>query len=334
MRITPDILHKIARDTVAKRTRTDRALLSIYLHGSLLEDDPLFGGTADIDLVFVHDDGVLVEREIQRLTDDVHLDIAHHPRSDYRRARTLRNHPWIGPTIFSCQILFDPQHFMDFTQASVRSQFNRPDYVLARVRSQLEHSRQMWVSLDELEGEAGLQEVSLYLRAVDHVANGVASLSGPPLAERRLLLRFPSRAQTLNHPGLYPGLLGLLGAPNVDAGVLQELLPLWKAAFQALPPDEAPARLHPARCSYYNRAFEKFLEGDRPHDLLWPLLRTWTQAVLLLPAGSEHVSHWEASLQRLGLYGEGFKGRVAALDAYLDTVEEIVEDWARERGVD
>jgi hypothetical protein len=334
MRITPGTLHKIARDTVAKRVRTDRDLLSAYLHGSLLADDPLLGGTADIDMVFIHDDGVIVEREIQRLTDDVHLDIAHHQRSDYRRARNLRVHPWIGPTIFSCRILYDPHHFMDFTQASVRGQFNRPDYVLERSRNQAEHARQMWVSLDGLTGEPGVGDVALYLRALEHVANALASLSGPPLTERRFLLQFPARAEALGHPGLYPGLLGLLGAPNVYASTLPEWLPGWKAAYQAIPADTVPARLHPARCPYYYRAFEKILEGERPQDVLWPLLRTWTGAVQLLPESSGAIARWQEVLSQLGLYGDGFQERIAALDAYLDTVEEVMEVWARERGAD
>jgi hypothetical protein len=334
MRITSATLHKIARDTVARRTRTDRGLLSIYLHGSLLEDDPLLGGTADIDLVFVHDEGVIVEREIQRLTDEVHLDIAHHERSDYRRARNLRVHPWLGPIISSCRILYDPHHFMDFTQASVRGQFNRPDYVLARSRNLMEHARQMWVSLDALSAEPGVGDVDLYLRAVEHVANAVASLSGPPLTERRFLMRFPSRAEAVGHPGLYPGLLGLLGAPNVYASTLTEWLAVWKATFQAIPEENVPARLHPSRCFYYLRSFEKILQEEKPHDVLWPLLRTWTQAVRLLPEGSGAAGRWQEAFLHLGLYGDEFQERVSALDAYLDNVEEVVEDWARERGAE
>lgn len=334
MRITPEILHKIARETVARRARTDRNLLSVYLHGSLLENDPLLGGTADIDLVFVHDDGVIVPREIQRLTDEVHLDIAHHERSDYRRARTLRTHPWLGPTIFSCRILYDPHHFMDFTQASVRGQFNRPDYVLGRARNQADHARQMWVSLDGLQAEPAIRDVDLYLRAVEHVANAVSSLSGPPLTERRFLMRFPERAEAVGHPGLYAGLLGLLGGPNVDAETLGQWITWWKEAYQAIPAEKAPARLHPARCNYYSRAIDKILVGERPQDVLWPLLKIWTQAVQLLPEDSEAADLWKGSFRHLGLYEDGFRERVAALDVYLDTVEELMEDWARERGAE
>jgi hypothetical protein len=67
MRITPAMLNKIARDTVAQRTRQDHSILAIYLAGSLFSGEPLLGGTADIDLFFIHNDIVSPEREIQRL---------------------------------------------------------------------------------------------------------------------------------------------------------------------------------------------------------------------------------------------------------------------------
>src|SRR3990170_1007444 len=272
MRITPAVLHKIARDTVAQRSRSDRNLLSAYLHGSMLEEDPLLGGATDIDLVFIHNNGAVVPREIKPLSEAIHLDIAHHESSAYRRRRDLRLHPWMGPTIYHCQILYDPQHFMDFTQASVRGQFNRPENVLKRARGQAEHARQMWFELHEFTADPGTQEVELYLRAVEHIANAVASLNGPPLTERRFLLRFPARAEAVAKPGLYAGLLGLLGAPNVDDETLRSWLPAWQAAYQALPEAQAPPTLQACRQGYYRQAFEKLLSSEQPHNVLWPLL--------------------------------------------------------------
>lgn len=334
MRITRQVLHKVAQDTVAQRARTDRDVLSAYLHGSLLENDPLLGGATDIDLVFVHNDGVIVAREIKRLTDEVHLDISHHDRSEYRRTRELRVHPWMGPTIFRCKILYDPQHFMDFTQASVRGQYNRPENVLARSQGQAEHARQMWFELEALEGDPILDNVRTYLRAVEHAANAVASLNGPPLTERRLLLRFPARAEAIRRPGLYPATLGLLGAPNVDADMLKAWLEVWEQAYRAVPTETAPVRLHADRYTYYRRAFETTLSGDGPHNLLWPLVRTWVDAVAQLPPQAPERDAWASCFEKLGLYGVGFRERVAALDAYLDMVEEILEAWARANGAE
>ena len=334
MRITPETLLKIARDTVTRRTRNDRDLLAIYLDGSLLDDDPLLGGTTDIDLVFVHNEAVTVDREIQPLTDEVHLDIAHHARGIYHHARELRLHPWLGPTVFRCKILFDPQHFMDYTQASVRSQFNRPDNVLARARSQADHAREMWLNLHNLNISAGFEEISLYLKAVEHAANAVTSLSGSLLTERRFLMMFPARAAIINHAGLYAGLLGLLGAPNVNAETLRSWLPAWESTYKAIATAQFPPHLHPARFNYYRLAFEPILQGEHPHNILWTLLKTWTRAIALLPP--DHVGRHtlQEALQQLGLFGTGFSQRVAALDAYLDMVEEMLEDWGRTNGAE
>jgi hypothetical protein len=294
----------------------------------------LLGGTADIDLVFVHYDGVITPREIKRLTDEVHLDIAHHDRSEYRRTRALRVHPWMGPTIYRCKILYDPQHFMDFVQASVRGQFNRPENVMQRAQSQAEHARQIWFELDALEGEPDIENVQMYLRAVEHAANAAACLNGPPLTERRFLLRFPGRAQDLRRPGLYPGLLGLLGAPRVEAGALNAWFPAWEDAYRAIPEDQRKQRLHLDRFHYYRGAFDKIVGGENPHDVLWPLLRTWIDAVVTLPDESETRRQWEDEVRTLGLYGMDFRERVAALDAFLDMVDEVLEDWARASGAE
>ncbi len=334
MRINLETLLQIAKETTERRVRTERDVLAVYLHGSLLEGDPLLGGTTDIDLVFIHYDEVATSREIERLTDEVHLDIAHHLRKDYHQARSLRLHPWLGPTLVGCKVLYDPQHFLDFTQASVRSQFHRADYVLGRAYNQVRHARQMWIALHETPHEVRWEEVELYLRAVAHAANAIASLSGPPLTERRFLLQYPKRAEAIAKPRLYVGLLGLLGAPQSDSQALRSWLSAWEDAYRSLPVSMAPVRLHPHRLLYYKRAMEKILDGERPQDILWTMLNTWTQAVGLISAEAQARQTWQEVMQALGLWGEAFHQRVAALDAYLDSVEEILESWASERGAE
>ena len=54
MRITRETLLKIAKDTVTQQVRSRHDLVSVFLIGSLLTDDPLLGGTTDIDLIFIH----------------------------------------------------------------------------------------------------------------------------------------------------------------------------------------------------------------------------------------------------------------------------------------
>ncbi len=333
MRITRNVLMKIVHDTIEQRTRADRSLLAIYLCGSLLGEDYLLGGTADIDLVVIHLDNPAQEREIVHLTDEVHLDIAHHLQKDYRQSRRLRLHPWLGPTLFSCQSLYDPQHFLDFIQAGVRGQYDRSDYVVERARKLVEPARRLWLRTMQSDQPPTAEVVLGYLKALRNAANAIASLSGPPLTERRFLLGFPARAEAINRPGLYPGILGLLGATNLEANVLETWLPAWKTAFQALGESKAPARLHPDRRAYYQQSIEALIQAGNWQVALWPLLHTWTLAVHTLGDRSEPAQPWQEAFTRLDLLGDGFAQRLEALDAYLDTVEEAIDSWARENGV-
>jgi hypothetical protein len=333
MRITSKILQKLANDFISQQVRSDRGILAVYLYGSILKEPAVLGGTTDVDLFYIHSGEMKTGREIIRITDDVHMDIAHHPREQYRQTHDLRLHPWLGPTIYHCEILYDPQHFMDFIQASVRGQFHTPENILRRARVQVEHARQIWFEFQFTTGASQPDELLKYLHAIELSANSVAVLSGPPLTERRFLLHFVERARALNRPGLYPAVLGLLGGTSITPEALQSWLPAWQAAFNALPPERTPARLSPYRKPYYVRAFEAILEDNQPLAALWPLWFTWTRMIPLLPGESSHHEAWEAAGNALGLLGESFADRIAALDQYLDQVEETLEAWALDNGI-
>jgi hypothetical protein len=331
MRITPQILTKIASDAVTQRRYTDRDILCAYLHGSALSESPLLGGTTDVDLFLVHNEDIEEWREIVRITDDVHLDIAHHPHHLYRQARELRLHPYLGPVLYSCKILYDPQHFLDFTQASVRSQFDRAENVYKRSRQQLDHARQIWLALQDSLKEPGEAEISEYLTAVRHGANTIASMVGIPLTERRFLLDFPERAKAVGRPGLYAGLVGLLGGTGIEGEKMRAWLPTWQAAYHALPA-KAPARLHPHREPYYHRAFEAMIGSEHAEAVLMPLLTTWTLIIHHLSHKAPHKEGWHEACAELNLSGAAFREKVAGLDAYLDAVEDVLESWAKEAG--
>ena len=334
MRITRDLLMKLAQDTVAQKVRSDRSVVGVYLHGSLLTDEPLLGGTTDIDLFFVHDDEPGVAREIVRITDDIHLDIAHAARKFYRQARDLRLHPWFGPTLYGCKILYDPQHYLDFVQASVRGQFERPDRVMERVRPLLDQARQIWLSFPlGSSGSDSPQSVILFLKALESVAQAIALLSGPTLTERRFLLQFSGRVNAIQKPGLYAGMLGLLhGMAVLDVETLGVWVSQWRSAFVQVANGNPPERFVGPRIGYYGRAFEALIDREAFQDVLWPLLNTWSRLAALLSPESESVSAWRQAFMVLGLIGDAFADRLAALDAYLDTIEELLEAWARENG--
>jgi hypothetical protein len=333
MRITPELLLKIARNTVSQRTRTDRDIMAVYLHGSLLSEQPLLGGATDIDLFFIHNEPPDKRREIVRMTDDVHLDIAHHPRAQYRGTRELRLDPWLGSAINGAKILYDPGHFMDFTQASVRGHFNDPENILLRVQRQAGRARTIWLSFQVEPAESSLESAQLYMEAVEQAANAIACLSGPPLPVRRLTIEFPTRAEAAGHQGLYQGLLGLLGAGTIQVDKLNGWVDAWCSTLKALPKPSVGARLHPHRLHYLKSGISHALQGESPFACLWILMSTWTDAASLLEPDDPHLNTWGEFMQSAGLLGETFPERLQALDAYLDQVEEIIEGWAYTHGV-
>lgn len=335
MRINREILLKSIRTFVERQVRQDRTLLSVYLCGSCLTDDPLLGGSGDADLVFVHTDEVQVVREIQPLLDQVHLDIQHHYHRNYRQPRRLRLDPWLGPAIQSALVLHDPQHFMDFTQASVRGQFERPDYVLQRARTFLDRARQELVGLPALPLDT-LPQVSAavvhYLDGLYAAINAVTSLSGSPLGWRRVLRDFHARAALVDRPGLHAGVLGLLGAAHLDMSQLTGWVKPWEQAFSQVPAADRPVELHPLRLSYYRSAIESALSGTDPASLIWPLVRTWALAASHLDASSHAMTEWQTAIDQLGLVGQHFHEKLEGLDAFLDTVEETQDAWAARNG--
>jgi predicted nucleotidyltransferase len=336
MRITSEVLQRLADDFIQRRLRIDRDILAVYLHGSVLSGEPALGGTADIDLFFIHVNPVLAKREIERITDDIHLDIAHYERNEYNRTRQIRVHPWMGPVVNSCRILYDPQHFLNFVQAGVRSQFDRPENVLRRAQSHLERARQIWLEYQQQLPEAGPERFSRYLDAVNSAAQAVTLLNGLPLTERRLLAQFTQSAQAVNEPGMQAGLTGLLGGANLSVERLQAWLPEWQETYLLLPAEKAPVRLRPQRLNYYRRAYEQFISEGQEKLVLWPLLRTWTDLVLELretPSKDKALSSWQEVTTQLELTGEAFEVRLAALDVFLDRVEETLEVWGQARGV-
>jgi len=332
MHITPEVLHGFAKRYVEKRVEAERSIIAAYLRGSLLSGSPLLGGTGDIDIVFIHTSPPEIEREIKRLTPEIHYDIEHHDQLLYREPRQLRVHPWLGPTLYNAKKLYDPQHFLAYIQAGVRGQFSEPDHVLQRAKTELESARRFWLDHQLNPPQAGPEEIKGYLKAVEQAVNVINLLSGTPLATRRLGLEFPERAILVKHPKLYQGFLGLLGGATISIEVLREWLTFWTESLDSLPPDVCPINLHPHRKAYYHQSLASLLGSEQPKSMLWPLLKTWTQAVSALPNDHITTSNWKQACNELGLCGENFANRLEAFDVYLDRIEEIFNNWNIEQG--
>ena len=335
MRVTRESLIRIAKETAQERAYNNRNIIAAYLTGSLLTEEPFLGGTTDIDLVLVTSGSPPASREIVRLTPEFHLDISFHAKKAYSPTRELRVNPWLGYEIYDPMLLYDNQHFFEFTQAAVRAgfEFHELPLVLQRCRKLLEHGRQIWFDLTDVGENAGPKEVASYFKSLYHAVNAIAELHSPPLPERRLLLLFPALAEQAGRPGMSAGLLGLLGGSDVDASTLEGWLPGWEVSFKsAFETGRADARIHSARLNYYLQCFKAMLGGEDAKVLLWPMLLTWTLAAAVLPEGKTDL--WQSAFKQLGLLEGQFPERVSGLDHFLDEIEILLDEIAEANGLE
>jgi hypothetical protein len=336
MRVTRESLIRIAKETAQERAFNNQDIIAAYLTGALVSDiDPMLGGTADIDVIFVHASEPKDRREFVPLTPDFHLDISHRAKTEFKRPRELRLDPWLGWEMYDPMLLYEREKFFEFIQAGLRAgfEFNAPAPALHRSRLLLSHGRAIWRDLLVVEDTLAPKDLAQYLKSLYHAVNAVAELSGPPLQERRLMLEFAPRAETAQRPGLNDGLLDLLGALNLDPSLIQAWLPAWKGAFEAAMEDKlVDPRIHPARLNYYEKAIRAMLEGEKPQSALWPLLQTWTLAVEVLP--DEALRAWKTACEQLGFTEAGIEARVNGLDQYLDEVEVLLDELATQYGLE
>lgn len=335
MRITRDTLLKAARTIVQQKTLRDKHILCVYLTGSVIDDLPLLGGTADIDLIFVHDQPPPQPREIIRLTPDVHLDLAHHDQSLYNQPRELRINPWIGSYLLKDPIvLYGTQHWFEFIQASVHSSFYQPETVLHRALPLAEKARQTWLDFQLDPQDPDPDRIWQYLQSLESAANSLAVLKGVPLTERRFMLQFPERVNELGYPEMTSGLIDLIAPKMPDSSMINIWIDEWKSTLTKLGQKEnCPLGLHPIRHGYYTRAAEALVD-DEPAAALWIILHTWTRAIISDLVDTESLDQWKNCITELEIYGEHFQNCLNRFDQFLDQVEEIIEKWADYHGID
>jgi hypothetical protein len=335
MLISSELLTKLAREEVARRTRSNHDIVAIYITGSALSEEPLIGGSTDIDLVFVHKENPPVEREVKRISYEVSFDIQHHHQSFYTFHRRLRLNPWLGPALSSHQsILYDTDHWLEFIQAGVSSSYDRPETIHARAFPFAEKARQQWFELGDPQEIPYTAWIDLYFKAVFNAANAIAVLNGPALTTRRLLLDFAVRAEAVDSLPLAGVLARLAGTQQASAALYADWRSCWEnALLSASKAPNPPVSLHPARKAYYMAACDSLVESGSLHAALWPLLESWRLAAATLADQPAQQEAWISFLAELDFTPEGKAKEIEALDAFIDAGEALLSDWKNEYGL-
>lgn len=334
MRVTRESLLRIAKETVQERAYNDSNIIAAYLTGSLLTNDPMLGGTADIDLVFVHKDEQKIKREFKKLTPDFHLDIIHRSKDKFKSPRELRSSPWLGYEMYDPMLLYEREKFFDFVQASLRAgfEFEQPAFTLQRCKTLLTDARNLWLEFSEFNGTPTPIEIKKYLGSLFYAINAVAEINGPPIYARRLLLEFPARAEAVQKQNMVATAYQLIGANKVEAEQIKSWLSDWKSAFKlASEKPNVDSRIHITRVNYYEKAIKAMLDGETPLSSLWPVLQTWTLSSEVL--NGDHLKFWQNACNALGLLGDGFLEHVQGLDHFLDEIEILFEEIATANGL-
>jgi hypothetical protein len=335
MRLTRDLLLQAANSATSDLLLRDKDVVCVYLIGSALGEQPLIGGTTDIDLICVHSITAPVPREVMVLGEDYHLDIGHYTQGQFGQTKTLRLNPWLGSYLcYDPLMLYDTQHWFEFTQAGVFSQFLQPSLVIQRARPFIQQARQKWLELNQSQAEPNVDNLWKYLKALEYAGNSLACLVGVPLTERRFIQDLPARTEALERPGLSSGLVDLFCPPADDTELNWQLwLETWrKTILAANEKKHFPAGINSIRIPYYENAILSLIQENR-NSALWILLRTWTLALAQLAKRTPEATTWYQFTESLNLGKEQFPVRLKELDIYLEAVEETVDLWAKQNGL-
>jgi len=331
VRINQEMLIKIAKEHVAKRVRREKDLVAVYLTGSVSDGDPLLGGSADIDLIFVHKEEPPLKREVLRVTYEISLDIEHHHQSFYTYHRRLRQNPWIGFALCNHQnILLDQDHWLEFIQASVSSRFDSPENVYKRSEQFAEKSRKFWFDLNDPQEIDWEDWITLYLKAVGAAANAIACLNGPALTTRRFMLDFTSRAETLERLPLVGELTRLLGNEYMNEDLFNEWRKVWEETLKAAnEKDNCPPNISKVRKAYFLLSVNAMADSGTLHAVLWPMIETWQQALTCLEDEGHH-QRWQDFLKALGFEKDKREELLGTVDQFIDQAEGLLEDYKNE----
>lgn len=335
MQANQELLYKLARDYVARKTRGANDLVSVYLTGSVLHDEPLLGGTTDIDLVVVHKEHPTVEREVQRVSYEVSFDIQHHHQSFYAFHRRLRLNPWLGEALCSHDsVLYDTGHWFDYIQAGVSSQYMTPENIYLRAQAFSDKARQEWFELDDPQEIPFSAWVDLYFKTIYTAANAIAVLGGPALTTRRFLLDFPGRAEMFGQLSLAGDLNRLVSGDFGKTEIYKQWRPTWEEALVTVSKDpHCPPNLAAARKAYFVSAVDAIAESGSTHAAFWPMLESWRGAITILAGGGTYEAEWHQFLAELGIQPETKAHLSSQLDAFIDACENVMVEWKTRYGL-
>lgn len=315
-----------------KLVRSDHSVVCVYLVGSMLEDDPFINGTTDVDLVIVHNVPVSESREIVPIAPEVTLDIHHIEQSTYSPPRKIRKDPWVGSSLcFDPIVLYGTGHWFEFAQASVEAGFFQPEAVIHRSRLFSNAAREKFNTLGTIL-QGGGNYSAAYLKIIENAANAIATLTGKPLTDRKILKQFKDVSDALEEPELMADLHALLlGAYDISP-YYDYFFNAWKYYFEYFGSSSASQslmKLNANRQLYYIRPIEWYWQ-EHLTSAIWLMSKTWSSIANYIQLDDNEF--YNGFMRILEISPEFYLKRRPQLESLLEKVEEVQEKWGSEKG--
>lgn len=348
--IEREILLRAAREFSAQQRQDRTTCVASYLVGSVARDELPLGEAVDLDIVLVDEDPPDKYEECVRITDSVLIECRFSRPDDYDDKRALRQHPLHAQSLFDAFPLHDTGHFFDLMQAAVRGQFDTPQNVYARSRNAHLEARKHFQAVTDFRVDPApipldCDELHDLQAVFEWGVTALLTIVYEPHSCRRHMVRLEQAASRLERPDiveLAADGLGYRGLTETDVAELRAVwLEIYNAAgrFHQGPWDEDQV-VHPYKQLYYLRGFEALAaEGYAWHSLalMEHTLATCASQILTHAPPEEaapYLEQYTAWLVRTRKGSEqAFAERVTQAGEFLEEVDTVLVDWARNEGL-
>lgn len=321
MKYTKEYLLEAAQKFIHKKVEREPSISAVMLIGSLRSYDHQIDHPIDVDLLVIQDGPVVIENELVRISDDHHLDIHYDDVSAYENPKLLRADGLRGWAVWNAEILYQRDRFFEFTQSTVRSQFDEPKNVVERMRYFCSRSRSFWLENSSMPQRVSMDE---YLNAVADAGNALACINREPLSIRTLLSDFFEITRSHNISEINGKILACMSS-ELSTELVTKNISLWKDLFTEGVKYPADMIIHPLRVNYFLSSIVSLASSSQPITSFWPFLFTLGKMPIQFSENKKLIDRSKNLKTSFGFSPEGMNQKLDALDLLLEDIEGIVE---------
>lgn len=330
MKYTKDHLLEAAEKFIQKKITRDPSVSAVFLIGSLRKVEHFVGKPMDVDLLILKDGPVDIDNELVRVNESYHLDVHYDDVSLYEDPKPLRGDGVRGWALWDADVLYQREHIFEFTQSTVRAQFDEPKYVVERMQYFCQRARNFWLERNEKPDEVEAED---YLEAVANAANALASINHEPLSIRSLLGDLLNVTASLDVTDINADFFKCF-SDDLSTNVIQENMTLWNELFIEGTKYPADAIITPLRLNYFKHAITAALESDKPVSAFWPFLFTLSKMPIRFSENEALKEQYAELKKNFGFTAEGMANKMNALDLLLEDIEGIIEQILEDYAVE